>query len=280
MYKFPIGVIVDSFNLPMPEAIKKAREIGASGIQVYTAFGDMAPENMTDAKISEYNKMVADAGLEISALVGDIGGFAILEKNKENVEKSKRIMDLALKMNCNVVTTHIGVIPDDQKDPMFRVYQEICDELGEYGDNIGAHFAIETGPETSLTLFNFLETLNSKGVGVNYDPANLVMVTGDDPVQGVYTLKDYIFHTHAKDGKRIKPVDPHAVYHGGTNLDMNDYFIELPLGQGAVDWPNYLKALEDIGYRSFLTIERETGDQPVEDIRLAVDFLKEQTGQA
>lgn len=279
MFKYPIGVIVDSFRLPMPEAIKKAREIGASGLQVYTVSGEMAPENMTDEKIREFNQMVADAGLVVSALVGDVGGFAILENNKVNVERSKRIMDLALKMNCNVVTTHIGVIPDDQNDPMFRVYQEICDELGAYGDSIGAHFAIETGPETSLTLFNFLETLNSKGVGVNYDPANLVMVTGDDPVKGVHLLKDYIFHTHAKDGVRLKPIDPHAVYHGGTNLDMNDYFLEVPLGQGQVDWPNYLQALEDIGYRGFLTIERETGDQPEEDIRMAVEFLKEQTGQ-
>ncbi len=279
MFKFPIGVIIDSFRLPIPEAIKKAKEIGATGLQVYSTSGELAPENMTEEKIAEFNKMVADAGLEVSALVGDIGGFAIVENNEANVEKSKRIMDLALKLNCNVVTTHIGVIPEDKNDPMYRVYQDVCNELGAYGDKIGAHFAIETGPETSQTLFDFLESLDSKGVGVNYDPANLVMVTGDDPVAGVHILKDYIFHTHAKDGVRHKPVDPHAVYHGGTNLDMDQYFEEVPLGQGAVDWPNYLKALEDIGYRSFLTIERETGDQPIEDIKLAVDFLKEITGQ-
>lgn len=279
MYKFPIGVIVDSFRLPIPEAVKKAREIGATALQVYSTSGEMAPENMNEEKIRAFNKLVSDNGLTVSALVGDIGGFAIVENNAANVEKSKRIMDLALKLNCDVVTTHIGVIPDSQNDPMFRVYQEVCDELGEYGDKIGAHFAIETGPETSLTLFNFLETLNSKGVGVNYDPANLIMVTGDDAVQGVHILKDYIWHTHAKDGVRIKPVDPHAVYHGGTNLNMDDYFQEVPLGKGQVDWPNYLKALEDIGYRGPLTIERETGDQPIEDIRLAVEFLKAATGQ-
>lgn len=279
MYKFPIGVIVDSFRLPIPEAIKKAREIGATGLQVYSTSGEMAPENMTEEKIREFNQLVADNGLVVSALVGDIGGFAIVENNAANVEKSKRIMDLALKLNCNVVTTHIGVIPSNQNDPMFKIYQDVCNELGAYGDQIGAHFAIETGPETAETLFNFLESLDSKGVGVNFDPANLVMVLGDDPTRGVHILKDYIFHTHAKDGVRIKPVDPHAVYHGGTNLEMDDYFQEVPLGQGQVDWPNYLQALEDIGYRGFLTIERETGDQPEADIRLAVEFLQAQTGQ-
>ncbi len=279
MYKYPIGVIVDSFRLPIEEAVKKAAEIGATGLQVYAIDGELAPENMTDEKIAAFNKLVADNGLEVSALVGDIGGFAIVEKNEANIEKSKRIMDLALKLNCNVVTTHIGVIPSDPTDPMYKVYQDVCNELGAYGDEIGAHFAIETGPETSETLFNFLESLDSKGVGVNFDPANLIMVLNDDPVAGVYLLKDYIYHTHAKDGIQIKPVDPHAVYHGGTNLEMDDYFKEVPLGQGSVDWPNYLKALEDIGYRGFLTIERETGDTPEDDIRLAVDFLKEITGQ-
>ena len=66
-------------------------------------------------------------------------------------------------------------------------------------------FAIETGPELAATLKGFLDDIGTPGIGVNYDPANLVMVSGEDIVQGVYTLRDYIVHTHAKDGKRLKP---------------------------------------------------------------------------
>ena len=36
----------------------------------------------------------------------------------------------------------------------------------------------------------------------------------------------------------------------------------------------YLKALEEIGYHGFLTIEREVGDQPARDIGDAVEFLR------
>ena len=50
--------------------------------------------------------------------------------------------------------------------------------------------------------------------------------------------------------------------------------IELPLGQGDVDFPAYLSALNDIGYTGYLTIEREVGDDPEGDIRLAVNFLQ------
>ena len=60
--------------------------------------------------------------------------------------------------------------------------QEACAELARYADSVDAHFAIETGPEIADTLKIFLDSLNSKGVAVNLDPANFVMVTGDDPV--------------------------------------------------------------------------------------------------
>jgi sugar phosphate isomerase/epimerase len=101
------------------------------------------------------------------------------------------------------------------------------------------------------------------------------MVTGDDPVKAVYTLRDYIVHTHAKDGRRLKVCDAEVIY--GVIEDAiqeGDAFIELPLGEGDVDFPNYLKALEEIGYRGFLTIEREVGEDPEGDIRHAVNFLK------
>ncbi|MCL2513056.1 MAG: sugar phosphate isomerase/epimerase, partial [Oscillospiraceae bacterium] len=120
------------------------------------------------------------------------------------------------------------------------------------------------------------DSLNSKGVSVNLDPANLVMVTGDDPVQAVYTLKDYIVHTHAKDGIQLKYKDPDIVYgmveEAGKSFPS---YLETPLGEGSVDFPNYLKALNDIGYKGFLTIEREVGEDPSVDIANAITFLRE-----
>ena len=143
--------------------------------------------------------------------------------------------------------------------------QEACFELSRYADSLDAHFAIETGPEPAELLRSFLDTLGSTGVAVNLDPANLVMVAGDDPVRAVYTLKDYIVHTHAKDGRMRTPEEKAA--------GLGD-FIELPLGTGHVDFPNYVKALDEVGYHGFLTVEREVGDDPAADIAMAVNFLK------
>ena len=281
MYNFSIGVIIDSFRTDIPTAVQKAKAVGAQGIQVYATRGDMAPENLVGAKRKEFLDLVKSNGLVISALCGDLGGggFMFAERNAEKIERSKRIIDLAKELETDVVTTHIGVVPEDEKEDRYKVMQEACYELSRYADSVDAHFAVETGPETSATLKKFLDSLGSTGVGVNLDPANLVMVTGDDPAGAVYNLKDYIVHTHAKDGKQLYYQDPAIVYGlAKSEIVTGPSFEEVPLGEGSVNWDAYLAALDDIGFHGFLTIEREVGDKPEEDIRKAVTFLKSKIG--
>ena len=276
MYKFPIGVMLDSFRLDTVEAIKKAAELGAQGLQMYATSGEFAPENMSVQKRRELLDIVKSHGLVFSALCGDLGqGFGNAEKNPHLIEKSKRIMDLAKDLETDIVTTHIGVVPCDKNHPRYKIMQQACGELCEYADSLNAHFAIETGPETSLVLKEFLDSLHSRGVAVNLDPANLVMVTGDDPVGAVYNLKDYIVHTHAKDGIKLMDSDPEVIYRVIEDvIQEGEAFREMPLGEGNVPFQKYLEALEDIDYKGFLTIEREVGENPAADIAKAIDFLK------
>ncbi len=277
MYNFPIGVLLESFRLPLDEALDKAAELGFKGIQIYATTGAQAPENLSVSQRKELLDKIKSRGLVVSALCGDLGkGFTDSDLNPELVEKSKRILDLAKDLETDIVTTHIGVVPEDKSNPRYAVMEAACGQLAEYADSLNAHFAIETGPEKAVTLKSFLDGLHSRGVAVNLDPANFVMVTGDNPVDAVYTLKDYIVHTHAKDGKRLFYRDPEVVY--GLRKDViveDESFIELPLGKGEVPFADYLKALEDIGYKGFLTIEREVGENPSADITLARDFLRE-----
>jgi len=283
----PIGVIVDSFGVGVKEGLKKAKEVGAEGVQIYAVSGEMDPANLGAAARRELKAYINSLGLEISALCGDLGGHGFQDKsvNEEKVEKSKRILDLALDLGTTIVTTHIGIVPEDQDGEVFAVMQEACRELNEYASSMKAYFAIETGPETAAHLKGFLDMLGGRGVSVNFDPANMVMVTGDDPAEGVRLLKDYVVHTHVKDGIRRKVVDPRMVY-GALGYEPMDhakiaemvstgqFFRELPLGEGNVDFDRYFTALKEIGYNGYLTIEREVGDQPETDIRKAVQFIK------
>jgi sugar phosphate isomerase/epimerase len=276
-----LGIIVDSFRIGIVEGIKKAAEIGAEGVQIYAVSGEMAPENLSAARRMEIIDIIRSNGLTVAALCGDLGGygFANAEDNQKKIDKSCRIMELAKEMGSDIVTTHIGVVPADRGSKTREVMGEACEKLGEFAESMASHFAIETGPEKPAVLKSFLSGLLTKGIGVNYDPANLVMVTGDDPVEGVETLKDFIFHTHVKDGIMLKRTDPKIIYDyfalgGIEDMNLREYFLETPLGQGSVDFPAYLSALRRIGYGGFLTIEREVGETPEKDIRAAVDFLR------
>lgn len=281
MYPFSIGVLLDSFRTNWRDALKLAVKTGVTGIQVYATSGEFSPEAMSHAARREFLDAVKSHGLTISALCGDLGhGFSHKEQNPELIEKSRRILEMAKELETDVVTTHIGVVPTDASCEKYQVMQDACGKLAAYADELDAHFAIETGPETAATLKGFLDGLHSTGVAVNLDPANFVMVTGDDPVQAVYTLQDYIVHTHAKDGVKLLDGDPLVIYGEAADTTIEDsireakYFEELPLGEGNVDFPAYLKALDDIGYQGFLTIEREAGEDPVADILKAADFLR------
>lgn len=277
MYPFSIGIMLESFRKPVREALKKACEVGARGIQVYATDGELAPENMSGTQRKEFLRLVKDSGLVISALCGDFGhGFEDAEKNPLLIERSKRVLELAKDLETDVVTTHIGVVPEDPAVEKYRVMQAACAALSQAACALDARFAVETGPESAAVLKGFLDTLPANGVAVNLDPANLVMVAQDDPVQAVYTLRDYIVHTHAKDGVRLKGRDPaefqnRPFLQNGAALGWT--FAEMPLGEGSVNWAQYLKALYEIGYSGFLTVERECGDTPERDIREAVKFL-------
>ncbi|MDD3692478.1 MAG: sugar phosphate isomerase/epimerase [Oscillospiraceae bacterium] len=280
MYSFSIGVMLDSFRTDVRSALKKAVDVGAQGIQVYATNGELSADVLVGEKRREFLKLVKDHGLVISALCGDLGhGFGNPEKNPDLIERSKRILYMAKELETDIVTTHIGVVPEDTSHERYKIMQDACGQLCSYADSLNSHFAVETGPEIAVTLKKFLDSLGSKGVAVNFDPANFVMVTGDDPVQAVYTLRDYIVHTHAKDGRRLIECDPEIIYGMIEDaIQEEQAFVELPLGQGDVDFPNYLKALDDIGYHGYLTIEREVGQNPEKDIRDAVRFLENLIG--
>ncbi|MBW7453605.1 sugar phosphate isomerase/epimerase family protein [Paenibacillus sepulcri] len=282
-----LGVIVDSFGLGVRKGLLRAKEIGADGVQIYAVEGEMDPANLKPADRRELCDYFASHGMEISALCGEMGGHGFQDKivNPMKIEKSKRILDLAVELGTNIVTTHIGPVPEDTESEVYEEMQKACAELNGYANSLNAYFAIETGPESPANLKRFLDSLGSRGVAVNYDPANLVMVNGYDAVEGVRILKDYIVHTHVKDGIRYKEFDSRYVYvplgyepwdlkEVSKLVSSGEYFREVALGEGQVDFKAYFAALDEIGYKGYVTVEREV-ENPEADIRKAIDFIRQ-----
>ncbi|MDR1908783.1 MAG: sugar phosphate isomerase/epimerase [Spirochaetaceae bacterium] len=282
---FKIGTLADWFGKGIVEGIRESRRCGADGVQLY-AWNEFDPRTVKAETVRAVRDTAKECGQEVAALCGELGGhgFEIAADNPQKIDYLKRVVDLALELECGIVTTHIGIVPADGESEKYAVMKKACVEIGAYAAAHGAVVAIETGPEPVARLKAFVDACNAgggRGIGVNYDPANLVMVTGDDEVEGVRRAASSIVHTHAKDGRMNHFAGPGEVYalfaQGGIEAlsQVSAWFTETPLGQGAVRWLSYLRALKETGYDGYLTIEREVKENAAEDILTAVKFLKE-----
>lgn len=274
-----IGTLADWFGVGLLEGIRESERCGAEGVQVYAA-GELDPRELTPGRLNELKRTLRDCRQTVTALCGELGGYGFerAEDNPGKLSYIKSVIDLAEELDCHVVTTHIGVVPADSASPTYAIMRDAMHEAGAYAAAHNAFIAVETGPEKIARLSSFIDDCG-EGTAINYDPANIVMVTLDDHVAGVYTAGKRIVHTHAKDGRNITPTDPAVLYHvfaekgleGSRELNVS---LETPLGEGSVKWDEYLTALHDIGFDGYLTIEREVKNG-AEDIRMAVRFLRE-----
>ncbi len=279
--KFKTGVLLDSLQLDLDKALAAAADSGADGVQMYAVSHAMSALELHYTAAKGLREKITGYGLEIASLCGDTGGhgFERQEENSGKIEKMLEIVDFAAELETPVITTHIGVVSErdtGKREIMQSALHRIC----RYAEEKGIFIAVETGAEKAAVLRDFIIESGERNLKVNFDPANLVMVQGEDPSDAVYILKDFIVHTHAKDGRMIRSCDPVTIYNAFAEgnpdaVDIDSFFLELPLGKGDVNFPRYLASLESIGYSGYLTIEREAGDNRVKDVMDGLHFLKE-----
>lgn len=179
-------------------------------------------------------------------------------KRLENLKKGS---DFASMMGVSDVITHVGFLPEP---PCCTQYCEVVAALkvaAEHCKKNGQYFLFETGQETPVTLRRTIEDVGTDNLGINLDPANLIMYGKANPVDALDVFGRYVRGVHAKDGEY--PTD-------GKNLGQ-----EKPLGQGKVNFPKLIAKLKSLGYDGALSIEREiSGDQQRRDIEMAKELLE------
>ncbi|HVT89566.1 MAG TPA: sugar phosphate isomerase/epimerase family protein [Tepidisphaeraceae bacterium] len=169
--------------------------------------------------------------------------------------------ELAAHMNVDFVEFHIGFIPASND----ALYPGLVDRLTEIARGYAANklnLLIETGRESASVLLQFLNDLNCRNVGVNFDPGNMVLYGTDDPISAVSVLNRHIRHVHLKDGVE-------------SNQPRVQWGQEVTMGTGEVDFGELLDAFDDVGYTGPLCIERESGDDRLAEVRAGIRLLKE-----
>ena len=185
---------------------------------------------------------------------GGIVPDATWEQNKKIVTRGAQ---LTQELGCKFMSTHAGFL--DEADPKaFKKYVERVSWMRDESRKYGVTLILESGQETAEDLAAFMPKV--PGVGINFDPANMILYAKGKPLDAVKVLYPWIKQVHVKDACETK--EP------GT------WGTEVPWGEGEVGGDGFIAALEALGYKGNYVVEREGGDKRVAEINQAIDELK------
>ncbi len=188
-------------------------------------------------------------------------GLVPVTYRQMRIEQLKNWADFAAEAGAPAIITHCGFLPENMTDPEFEGVAVAIDEVASYCKQLGLGFWFETGQETPVTLLRFIETVGLDNLGINLDPANLLLYGKGNPIDALYVFGKWVRAIHAKDG--MPPTNGTALGH------------EVKVGTGYVRYPEFIPALLDCGFTGDLTIEREIrGEQQNKDIRDTIGYLQ------
>ena len=264
-----IGVLFRLEN-DIDAEMSKVASLGLHSCQI--TCWDMAL--MTPEKAEEVKRASARHGVEVSTFWCGYRGERIWnfidgprtlgivpeELRAARTEDLIKGSDFARMLGVSQMATHAGFLPECPSDPQYpgvldslRAIATRCRENGQY-------FLFETGQETPTTILRVIEDVGTGNLGVNLDPANLLMYGKANPVDSLRIIGKYVRDVHAKDGEY-----PTC----GRELG-----VEKPLGEGSVNIPALIKGLKECGYDGAITIEREiSGEKQLADIKRAIEIL-------
>ncbi len=187
-------------------------------------------------------------------------GFVPADTRHERESRSKEVSDFARFLGIPGLATHIGCLPDDPDHPDYKAVLALVRRICERCETNGQTFALETGQEPAAALLAFLRAVDRPNIGINFDPANMILYGSGEPLEALDALKDHLITVHCKDG--CWPETP------------GEWGRETPLGDGDVGMNRFVDALKAAGYEGPLTIEREiVGEEQRADIQRAIALL-------
>jgi sugar phosphate isomerase/epimerase len=274
--KMPIGVFASS-GAGLGAAIEKVLDLGVTTVQTHAPGHD--GRNVTNAR--QIAEKFADAGIEVSLvfcgyagesyesieIVKQTVGLVPPATRESRVKETLEIADFASWMGAPGIGIHVGFVSEDWESDEFAQVVDTIREVADYCAGLGLTMNLETGQETADTLLKVLESVDRPNLGVNFDPANMILYGSGEPIEALKKVGKYLKSCHCKDGTWSD--DP-----GKT------WGLETPLGEGDVGIETFIATLNDLGYTGPLTIEREiSGAQQITDIKAAIELLRSIKGK-
>ncbi len=273
MKTLQVGIRLESLGLSFRDALTAVARLGVHGVQ-FDAVGELAPQRLSQTGVRELRNLLRSHDLELTALGCPMRhGLDSPDGQERRIDYLQRSMTLSYDLGARVVIVEAGQVPDipadgtnlpEDEELRLRSLTDALSSLARHGDRIGTTLALETGLEPPERLRVFVDRFDSAGLGINLEPANLLM-KGHPPAAAARAFGDKLVHAHARDARRASPSKTAQ---------------EVPLGHGDIDWLDLLAAFEEIGFRRWLVIKRDTGEvgdrgrARSAEIGAAVEFLR------
>ena len=265
------NLAVCSWSLRPADPVNLIHQLQAIGInRVQIALDPLREKPEVWASLAE---LCAKSGISfVSGMFGTVGeDYSTLESIKrtggivpdaaweQNWRNIQSVAGIAKKLGLKIVTFHAGFLPHEASDPTFQKISQRIQLIADLFAAVDIELGFETGQETAETLRAFLQQLDKPNVGVNFDPANMILYDKGDPIAALRVLGRWLKQCHIKDATRTRVP--------GT------WGQEVVVGTGEVDWRAFVRAAKELNFHGNFAIEREAGEQRVNDIRAAHRFV-------
>jgi sugar phosphate isomerase/epimerase len=238
---------------------------------------------LTDAAAAQWRQDLDAAGFTIVTVVASYEGESYADiptvqrtvgfippaTRAEREARTDAVSDFAAKLGVKSIACHIGFVPEDEADPDYLAVRDVVRRICDHAAVHGQTFALETGQERADVLLRFLADCARPNLGINFDPANLILYGTGEPIEALRMLAPHVISVHAKDGDWPPKDVPGAL---GS---------ERALGQGSVGIDRFVGTLNDVGFRGTLNVEREgaAAGEWLKDVNDAVRLLTELTAR-
>jgi len=251
MIRHPLGLRLDP-NRPVRDQIYEAARLGARGVML-DAIGDLAPQRLSETGRRDLRHVLRTVELSLVGLsLPTRRPFDTTDQIDDRIRRADAAFGMAYDLGTSLVLARAGALPPEDDAPRREAFTNALRELGRRAEHRGVRLALETGSEPGANLNSFLDALGSPSLAVSIDPANSLQVN-IDPVACVRELADWVVHGYARE---LADWVVHRYASDATSsagiAGPNPRGFGFPAG--ALDWEEYLGALEEIGYRGFLTI--------------------------
>ena len=270
--KWPVGVFA-SIDEGLGVDLDVARELGVTTIHLHAP----SPSSRTPAAAQQFSARLAKLDIQVTVVFAGFEGESYADiptvqrtiglvpeaTRQKRVQDLKNIIDFTELLEVDTTGLHIGFVPHDATCSEYAALIETTRDVCDYAAQKNIYIHLETGQEPAEVLLEFLHNVDRNNLRVNFDPANMILYGCGEPIAALKTIGSYVRSIHCKD----------AIW---SDQPGETWGQEMPLGEGAVDFKEYLQTLDAIGYTGPLTIEREIPTEPDRqkaEIGQAIDLL-------